>query len=92
MALRSSAGTRDYIRTLAPRPRKEIRAALRLIAEDPRHPKLDLKLLRVKGARRVFRIRVGDYRIVFTPRPGHTFVLRIIHRSEGYDWLERLFP
>ena len=92
MALRYAPGSRDYLRTLAPRPRRDLRAALRLIDEDPRHPKLELRLLRVKGSRRVFRTRVGDYRIVFVPGAGQTFILRILHRSEGYAWLERLFP
>lgn len=92
MGLKWAPGSRDYLRTLGPKPRKDLRAALRLIEEDPRHARLDLKMLHVKGGRRTYRARVGDYRIVFTPRPGHTFILRIIHRSEGHHWLERLFP
>ena len=92
MALKFAAGSLEYLRTLGPRPRKDIRLSLRLIEEDPRHAKLALKLLRSKGPRRIFRARVGDYRIVFTPRAEHTYVLRVMHRSEGYDWLDRLFP
>jgi mRNA-degrading endonuclease RelE of RelBE toxin-antitoxin system len=62
------------------------------MGEDPRHADLDLKQLRKKGVLRFYRARVGDYRIVFSPRPTHLFVWRIQHRSEGYDWLERFDP
>ncbi|MEK6974783.1 MAG: type II toxin-antitoxin system RelE/ParE family toxin [Candidatus Thermoplasmatota archaeon] len=92
MALRFAVGTRDLLVTLAPRPRRAIRDALRLLAADPRHPKLDLKQLRKEGSVRFYRARVGDYRIVFSPLPKHTSVWRIQHRSEGYGWLERLDP
>ncbi len=92
MELRYARGTRDYLATLAPAPRKDIRAALRLMAEDPRHSRLDLKQLRKEGSHRFYRVRVRDYRIIFTPRPGHLYIWRIQHRSEGYAWLERFDP
>ena len=92
MALRFAPGSTDYVRTLAPAPRRAIRQALRLVAADPRDPKLDLRQLRKSGAVRFYRARVLDYRIVFSPRPQHTYVWRIQHRSEGYAWLERLDP
>ncbi|MEA3203259.1 MAG: mRNA interferase RelE/StbE [Thermoplasmata archaeon] len=92
MALRYAAGTRDYLATLAPHPRRDIREALRLLAEDPRHPRLDVKQLRVRGQIRFYRFRVRDYRVIYSPRPDHTYVWRIQHRSEGYGWLDRLDP
>jgi hypothetical protein len=91
--LRFAAGTRDYLSTLAPGPRKAIRQALRLIQADPRHPDLDLRLLAKQGPTRFFRARVlRHYRIVFSPTARGTFVWRIQHRSEGYDWLDHLDP
>jgi mRNA-degrading endonuclease RelE of RelBE toxin-antitoxin system len=92
MALRYAAGSRQYLASLAPRPRREMRAALRLIDEDPRHPKLDLKILRSTRQHRFYRARVGDYRIIYTIHPGRTWVWRMMHRSEGYDWLDRMDP
>jgi mRNA-degrading endonuclease RelE of RelBE toxin-antitoxin system len=35
----------------------------------------------------LFRLRVGDHRIVFAVVGDEIRVTRIIHRSEGYDWL-----
>ncbi|MFA5944705.1 MAG: type II toxin-antitoxin system RelE/ParE family toxin [Candidatus Thermoplasmatota archaeon] len=93
MALSFAAGTRDYLATLAPKPRRAIREALRLIAIDPRHPDLDVRLLRKDGPVRFYRARVlGQYRIIYSPRADHTYVWRVQHRSEGYGWLDRLDP
>lgn len=92
MGLGFAVGTRDYLSTLAPKPKARIRVALRLIDEDPRHEKLVLKQLRILRKRPFYRCRVGDYRIVYEIRPGTTFIWRIFHRSEGYNWLERLDP
>lgn len=89
MTLRYHPGVQDMIRTLAPTPKKAIREALRLLASDPRHPKLDWKALRTKGADVFMRIRVGDYRIVVLVRPEAIYVDRVMHRREGYGWLER---
>lgn len=91
MALRFREGSRDYMRTLAPGPRQAVREALRLLERDARHSDLRLKRLRTEGDT-FFRVRVGDYRIVYSPRPDHTYVWRIQHRSEGYGWLERMDP
>lgn len=90
--LRFAQGSRDYLRTLAPGPRQALCQALRLLEEDARHPRLAVKQLRNEAGQRLFRVRVGDYRIIYSPRPGHTFAWRIQHRSEGYDWLDRLDP
>lgn len=93
MGLRFAEGIRAYLRTLAPGPKKDIREALRLIAEDPRNPDLDVKQLQKAGDLRFYRARVRkDYRIIYSPTGEHTYVWRIMHRSEGYDWLERLDP
>jgi mRNA-degrading endonuclease RelE of RelBE toxin-antitoxin system len=92
MDLRFAAGSRDYLRTLAPGPRQAIRQALRLLQEDPRNPRLAAKQLRLEARERLFRVRVGDYRIIYSPRPGTTYIWRIQHRSEGYEWLDRFDP
>ena len=90
MGLRFAAGSRDLLKTLAPAPKQRIRDALRRLGDDPRDSRLDLKRLDVDAQESVFRCRVQDYRIVYAVRSDHTYVLRIMHRREGYGWLERL--
>lgn len=92
MGLRFSEDVQDFVRTLAPRPKREIRSTLRLLAQDPRHADLDLRLLRKDGPYYFFRARVGDYRIIFAPVGDVVYVWRIQHRREGYEWLDRLDP
>ncbi len=92
MTLRFAAGTREYLRTIAPEPRRALRDTLRLIDQDPRHPELDLRMLRKEGPVRFYRARVLAYRIIYSPRADHTYVWSIQHRSEGYGWLDRLDP
>ncbi|MFA5861810.1 MAG: type II toxin-antitoxin system RelE/ParE family toxin [Candidatus Thermoplasmatota archaeon] len=92
MGLKYAPEVQDFVRTLAPGPKKQLRKALDAIRDDPRPSGFDVKVLRKDGSHSYFRLRVGDYRIVYTPRGAQTYVWRIIHRSEGYDWFERLDP
>jgi mRNA interferase RelE/StbE len=69
------------LRTVHPRDRARIQGAIRLLAEDPRPP----------GARKLqgrdgYRVRVGDYRILYTV---HDEVLLVVvvtlgHRGDVY--------
>lgn len=92
MGLKFAPDVQDFVRTLAPGVKKDIRAALNALAKDPRPNGHDVKVLRKDGPDRYFRLRVGEYRIVYSPRGATTYVWRILHRSEGYAWLERLDP
>lgn len=58
------------------------------LLEFARSGRGDLKRLGgTKGREDLFRLRVGDYRIVFALTHTQVRVTRILHRSEGYDWL-----
>ncbi|GAA1463655.1 type II toxin-antitoxin system RelE/ParE family toxin [Nocardiopsis exhalans] len=54
----------------------------RALAKGPRPP----GCVRVKGAVDLWRVRVGDYRLVYTIRDGEllVLVLSVAHRSEVY--------
>jgi hypothetical protein len=77
------------LRAMAPKPRTEIRKALRLLSEDPsgRSVGLDVKQLDLGEGPPVYRLRVGDWRAAFMVGRGVLRVLRVFHRSEGYDWV-----
>jgi mRNA interferase RelE/StbE len=82
--LLSAPAQRTYD-SLAPGARRRVRESLLSYAGSGRG---DLKLLRgTRGREDLFRLRVGDYRIVFAMTATEIRVTRIIHRSEGYDWL-----
>ena len=92
MGLRFTAEAEAYLRVLAPKPKHDIRKAIDLIREDPLHPDLDWKPLRKKSTFRFLRARVGLYRIIYTPRPGTTYIWRVQHRRDGYGWLDLFDP
>jgi mRNA-degrading endonuclease RelE of RelBE toxin-antitoxin system len=92
VGLRSAPAVQDHARTLAPPVEREIRLALDRIREDPRRPDLDVRVLRKDAPYLFFRARVRHYRIVYGPRGGTTYVYRIQHRSDGYEWLDTFDP
>ena len=76
---------RTQLRGLAPEPRRLVHRVLREMESDPFA--LDYRLL--DRPKVVYRIREGDYRIVFEPGPGDrevTFV-RIGHQESVYEGL-----
>jgi mRNA interferase RelE/StbE len=70
---------------LPDRARQRIHSALTQLASSGRG---DVKRLRgTRGREDLFRLRVGDYRVIFALASTEIRVIRILHRSEGYDWL-----
>ena len=80
-----SSHAQQEFTNLDTRNRDRIRNALERFASSGRG---DLKKLRgVHGGPDLYRLRVGDYRVVFDLSPTELKVTRIIHRGAGYDWL-----
>jgi mRNA interferase RelE/StbE len=80
-----SSRAQQEFSNLDPRTRDRIRVALERFAVSGRG---DQKKLRgVSGGPDLYRLRVGDYRVVFDSSPAQIKVTRIIHRGTGYDWL-----
>ena len=69
---------------LATKTRIKTAEALRLLAQNP-YSEL-LKVKKLKGADKLFRIRLGDYRVVYEIRNEQLIVLviKIGHRREVY--------
>ena len=76
------------LRTMPPLTKRKVKAALRLLAEDPggTASRLDVKRLDTEPGQPMYRLRVGDWRIAFT-LDKDILVLRIFHRRDGYGWL-----
>lgn len=76
------------LRHLAPKTKRQVKAALRLLGEDPSGLSngLDVKRLDTDLGQPMYRLRVGEWRIVFAV-DRDVVVLRIFHRIDGYGWL-----
>jgi mRNA interferase RelE/StbE len=46
---------------------------------------------KLSGYKNIYRVRVGDYRIVFKKTASELYIVLIGHRKEIYDLLKRLF-
>ena len=91
--LLDEARAADVLRSAVPTLRKNLKRALRRLADDPseRNPQLDVKKLATdREGPTMYRLRVGDWRVAYTIEPNNIVVLRIFHRSEGYGWLADL--
>ena len=80
--IRISRRAAKYLASLERREQQRIRAAIELLAEDPRPP----ACIAMSGEDSVYRVRVGDYRIVYevTDDVLVIHVVRIGHRREVY--------
>ena len=86
--VRRSDAAQEQIRTLAPRPKREIRAALLLLDEGPHAA--DAKKL--DGFDTFWRVRVGRRRIIFDLDEERQVItiLRVARREVVYEGLEDL--
>ena len=82
--LLSSQAQREFA-ALDTKTRSRLRKGILHFSETGRG---DLKKLRgVSGGPDLFRLRLGDFRVVFELAPKEIRVTRIIDRGEGYSWL-----
>ena len=86
--VRRSDAAQEQIRTLAPRPKREVRAAILLLDEGPHAA--DAKKL--DGFDTFWRVRVGGWRIVFDfdEDRREITILRVARREVVYEGLEDL--
>lgn len=68
--------------TLPRHDQQRVRAAIDLLADDPRPP----RCTKLAGERRTYRVRTGDHRIVYDVHDDRLViqVLRVGHRSDVY--------
>jgi mRNA interferase RelE/StbE len=74
-----------YLNKLDKPMKKRISDHLLILRENPRHPELDIKKL--KGSTSLYRLRVGNYRILYTIEDNIlvVFVIKIGPRGDVYD-------
>ena len=56
---------RTHLRDLAPAPKRDVRRTLREMEDDP----YALDTIPLQRLETLYRVRVGDYRIIFRPGP-----------------------
>ena len=69
---------------------QRIREKLKAIAEDPFHarPGADIRLLWGHDDPPLYRLRVGDYRVLYFVLEGEIRVTEVLHRSQAYRGID----
>jgi mRNA interferase RelE/StbE len=70
--------------------KERIKAGLEPLEEEPfqRRSGADVKRLALSSDPPLYRLRIGDYRVIYTVVEDEVRITEIIHRSKGYKWLE----
>ena len=82
----SSRAQRDF-KKLSMDIQDRIKKSLKGLAIDP--SSVDIKILKgVDGREDLYRLRVGDYRIIYFPTETEILVIRLDHRKRIYGFLD----
>jgi len=82
----SSLATKQY-KKLENKDQERIKKSLYKLSED--FTTGDIKKLRgINNKEALFRLRVGDFRVIFYPDKESIKIIRIEKRSQDYNWLE----
>ncbi len=65
---------------------RRIRGRMRVLAEDPIRPRpgADIRPLWVHDDPPLYRLRIGDYRVLYFVLPEEVRVTEVVHRSQAY--------
>ena len=82
-SVRLSPAAARQLRKFDPQTRRRLQAVVELLAEEPRPP----AATRLVGGAGEWRVRTGDYRVIYEIHDGEllVLVLRMAHRREVYE-------
>lgn len=70
--------------------KEQIKKHLQPLKEDPFKPRPLADIKKLKGFENpaIYRLRVGDFRIIYTVQENKIKITEIMRRGKGYAWLE----
>ena len=79
-----------FLGDLNPETKKRLKSGIKSLELDPFKSRSHSDIKKLKGTKKredLYRLRVGDYRVIYAVEESTIFVLEIITRERGYDWL-----
>jgi len=79
-----------FLVDLNPETKERLRSGIKNLETDPFKSRSHADIKKLKGTKKredLYRLRVGDYRVIYTVGNNTIFVLEIIPREKGYEWL-----
>lgn len=79
---------RKQLNSLPKEARNRVKKALYSLGETEKRQTLDIKKLKGVGGREdLYRLRIGDYRVVYFEDADSFKIIQIFHRVKEYKWL-----
>jgi mRNA interferase RelE/StbE len=75
---------------LNPEMKERLKSGIKSLETDPFKSRSHSDIKKLKGTKKrddLYRLRVGDYRVIYAVEENTIFILEIIPRERGYDWL-----
>ena len=79
-----------FLAGLEPETKERLKLGIKNLKIDPfkSRPHSDIKKLKgTKKRGELYRLRIGNYRVIYAVEESTIYVLEIIPREKGYDWL-----
>ncbi|AKB74337.1 RelE/StbE replicon stabilization toxin [Methanosarcina lacustris Z-7289] len=79
-----------FLVNLNPETKERLKSGIKSLEIDPFKSRSRSDIKKLKGTKKrddLYRLRVGDYRVIYAVEENTVLVLDIIPRERGYDWL-----
>jgi mRNA interferase RelE/StbE len=79
-----------FLADLNPEAKERLKAGIKGLEIDPFKSRSQANIKKLKGTKKreaLYRLRVGDYRVIYAVEGNTIFVLEVISREKGYEWL-----
>ena len=79
-----------FLVNLNPETKERLKSGIKNLGIDPFKSRSRADIKKLKGTKKrddLYRLRIGDYRVIYAVEENTVLVLEIISRERGYDWL-----
>ena len=79
-----------FLVNLNPETKERLKSGIKSLEIDPFKSRSHADIKKLKGTKKrddLYRLRVGDYRVIYAVEENTVLVLEIILRERGYNWL-----
>jgi mRNA interferase RelE/StbE len=79
-----------FLVNLNPETKERLKSGIKNLEIDPFKSRSHADIKKLKGTKKrddLYRLRVGDYRVIYAVEKNTVLVLEIIPRERGYNWL-----
>jgi mRNA interferase RelE/StbE len=79
-----------FLADLNPEAKERLKAGIKGLEIDPFKSRSQANIKKLKGTKKresLYRLRVGDYRVIYAVEENTIFIPEVIPREKGYGWL-----